>query len=303
MKHLVLSLTLVLIVAACSGSPEATTTSAGASEETVPTTLATTSTTETPATTGPSTTTTVPAAADTFLIAGNTCLLGWWDGDWQSEGLPPVTGGEQYQVVRLAEPITTSEGTEPRPWCDPLELLNIEFDPQLPGDWQDIDALAIQTLGDVRPHKVEMLSTSLDAYEEATSILLAGRVAGIPEVNLKQVIRTDLEGDGVDEVVVVASTMPDDPVETAAGNYTIVYLRKIMDGDVETALLGVHVVDDEGPFGWVQIEVAAIADLNGDGLMEIVLNGNVWEGAFLQAFEWAGSELGLLEVLSCGCGS
>lgn len=302
MKHLGLSVTLVLIVAACSGSPEATTTSAGESAETVQTTLASTSTTAFPTTTGPSTTTTVPPAADTFLIAGNTCLLGWWDGDWQSEGPPPALGGEQYQVVRLTEPITTSAGTEPRPWCDPLELLNIEFDPQLPGDWQDLDAIAVQTLGDVRPHKVEMLSTSLDAYIEATSNLLTGRVAGIPVINLKQVIRTDLEGDGVDEVVVVASTMPDDPINTAAGDYTIVYLRKILDGEVETALLGVQVVDEAGPFSWVQLGVAAIADLNGDGRMEIVLNGNVWEGAFLQAFEWVDNDLGLLEVLSCGCG-
>lgn len=303
MKHLGLSLTLVLIVAACSGSPEATTTSAGGSAETVQTTLASTSTTASPTTTGPSTTTTVQPAADTFLIAGNTCLLGWWDGDWQSEGPPPALGGEQYQVVRLTEPITTSAGTEPRPWCDPLELLNIEFDPQLPGDWQDLDAIAVQTLGDVRPHEVEMLSTSLAAYIEATSNLLAGRVAGIPVVNLKQVIRTDLEGDGVDEVVVVASTMPDDPIDTAAGDYTIVYLRKILDGEVETALLGIHVVDETGPFSWVQLAVAAIADLNGDGRMEIVLNGNVWEGAFLQAFEWVDNDLGLLEVLSCGCGA
>ena len=233
-------LTLIMILGACSGSP-ATTTTLVSSADPVATSTTSTSTPGSPSTPvsstttiEPTTTTTIPAVSDTFLIAGNTCLLGWWDGDWQSEGSAPVVGGEDYQVVKLTEEITTAVGTEPRPWCEPLELLNIEFDPALPGEWQDLDAVAIQTDGDVRPHKVELVSTSTVAYIDATADLLAGRVVGVPIINLTQVVRTDLEGDGVDEVIVAASTMPDDPLDTAAGDYTIVYLRKVLDGEVET---------------------------------------------------------------------
>ncbi len=167
----------------------------------------------------------------------------------------------------------------------------------------DTDAIAIQTTTDVRPYEVELLSTSIQAYIDATSSLLQSRVTGTPEIDVDQVIRTDLEGDGVDEVIVAASTMPDDPLETEADDYTILYLRKLLDGDVETAILGVHVAEEEGPFGWVTFQVAAVADLNGDGLMEIVVGGNVWEGGFLQVFEWIDADLGLIEVLECGCGA
>jgi hypothetical protein len=303
MRTLGIWLVLILLAAACSGSPSTTTTESPATvvmSSTVPVdaTVGTTTTT-----TAPSTTTTELPAADTFVVAGSTCLLGWWDGEWQSEGDPPVVGDEEYQVVRLDEPITTSVGTEPRPWCDPLELINIEFEPALPGEWMDLDAIAIQTIGEVRPNSVEILPTSIPAYLEATSELLAGFMTPTPVINLTQVVRTDLEGDGVDEVIVAAGTMPDDPLDTVAGDYSIIYLRKLIEGDVQTAILGRFIAEDPGPFSWVRYELSAVADLNGDGQMEIVIGGPVWEGAFLEAYEYVNDDLGPVEVLSCGCGA
>ena len=79
----------------------------------------------------------------------------------------------------------------------------------------------------------------------------------------------------------------------------------MIEGEVQTAILGVSVVEDlDNLFQNLAVfEVAAIADLNGDGKMEIVINGTVWEGAFLQAWEYINDDLGPVEVLSCGCGS
>ena len=303
MRTSVLTLALLVLLAACSGSPATTTTAPTtdpSTSSTVPveTTLATTTTSSAPATT-----TTTLAAPDTFLIAGSTCLLGWWDGDWQSEGEPPVVGGEEYQIVRLDEPVTTSIGTEPRPWCEPLELENIEFEPALPGEWLDLDAIAVQTTGDARPYSVEILPNTIPAYVDATAELLAAFVPPDPVINVTQVIRTDLEGDGVDEVIVAASSMPENPLDTVAGDYSIVYLRKLVEGDVQTAILGRFVAEDSGPFNWVRYEVSAVADLNGDGRMEIVIGGPVWEGAFLGVYEYVNDDLGPVEVLSCGCGA
>jgi hypothetical protein len=303
MRILGVWLVLILLAAACGGSPATTTTETPATAVTSSTVPVEATVGTTTTITAASTTTTELPAADTFLVAGATCLLGWWDGDWQSEGTPPVVGDEEYQVVRLDEPITTSVGTEPRPWCDPLDLINIEFEPALPGEWMDLDAIAIQATGDVRPYPVEILPTSIPAYIDATSELLAGYMASTPVVNLTQIVRTDLEGDGVDEVIVVANTMPDDPIDTAAGDYSIIYLRKLIDGEVQTAILGRFIAEDPGPFSWVRYELSAVADLNGDGQMEIVIGGPVWEGAFLEAYEYVNDDLGPVEVLSCGCGA
>ena len=307
MRSLLLLVAVLVILAACtadSGIPSTGPTTTAATTTTAPTTP-TTSIAPATTTTASSSTTTTLLDPDTFLAVGKTCLLGWWDGDWQSGDDLPVSGGEDYQVVRLDEPIASTTGSEARPSCEPLDLVSVEFDPAIPGDFFEIDALAIQTGAAVRPHTVELLGLSIPAYIEATSSLLATRVPGIPVVNLTQVIRTDLEGDGTDEVIVAASTIPDDLISSQVGDYSIVYLRKVIEGEVQTAILGVSVVEDlDNLFQNLAVfEVAAVADLNGDGKMEIVINGTVWEGAFLQAWEYINDDLGPVEVLSCGCGS
>ena len=274
---------------------------------TAPTTTTTSQaqTTITEASTTTTTPTTLPPLPDTYVTTGNTCLLGWWDGAWRTGDDPPVSGGEAYQVVRLDEPIATAAGSELKPDCDPLDLVNVDLDPPIPGSFLEVDALAIQSSGDVRPHKVELLGLSLPAYLDATADLMATRIDGIPEVDLTQVIRTDLEGDGVDEVIVSATTIPADWFASEVGDYSIVYLRKLIEGEVQTAILGVSVIEDLDDLlsDLVVFEVSAVADLNGDGKMEIILNGTVWEGAFLQAWEYVNDDLGPVEVLSCGCGS
>lgn len=289
-----------LALAACS-SPVTITTTEPAS---LPTS-ATTTTVPAASTTVETSTTTTTEPPDTLVTVGNTCLLGWWDEGWQNGDDLPVVGGEEYQVVRLDEPITLTTGSGARAHCEPFDLVSVEFDPEIPGGFLEVDALAIQTQGEVRPSPVELLGLSTPAYITATSELLETRVAGIPIITLTQVIRTDLEGDGVDEVIVAASTIPDDLISSQVGDYSIVYLRKVIEGEVQTAILGLSIVEDlDNLFQNLAVfEVAAVADLNGDGKMEIVLNGTVWEGAFLQAWEYVDDDLGPVEVLSCGCGS
>jgi hypothetical protein len=298
----------LVVLAGCNSDTAVTTsepTTASTAETTTTTTESVTSTDPSTTTTETTTTTTLPALPDTYVTVGNTCLLGWWDGDWQSGDVLPVSGGEEYQVVRLDEPITTTVGSGPTSHCEPLDLVSVELEPPIPGGFLEVDALAIQSSGPVRPQAVEMLGLTIPAYIEATSDLLETRVQGIPIINIIQVIRTDLEGDGVNEVIVAATTIPDDLISAQVGDYSMVYLRKVIEGEVQTAILGESIIENlDNLFSNLAVfEVAAVADLNNDGKMEIVLNGTVWEGAFLQAWEYINDDLGPVEVLSCGCGS
>lgn len=260
----------------------------------------------TPAPTTTTTTTTMaPLDPGTFLVTSGICTLGWWDGDWQSGDGLPVTGGEEYQVVRLDEPITTSVGSAPTTTCEPLELTSVLLDPDPSVDYFDVDPIAIQTESDVRPHNVEMLGLDLPAYIDATTALLTTRGVVDPVINIEQVIRTDLEGDGTNEVIVAASTIdPGDVFAAGVGDYTLVYLRKVVQGEVQTAILVDEIITslDQLPFGAVRYRVSAVADLNGDGKMEIVLSSEVWEGASVEAWEYVNDDLGPVQVHTCGCG-
>jgi hypothetical protein len=48
--------------------------------------------------------------------------------------------------------------------------------------------------------------------------------------------------------------------------------------------------------------VGAVADLNGDGRMEIVLTNAYYEGIGVEVWEYVDDDLGLVPQISAGCG-
>ncbi len=87
-----------------------------------------------------------------------------------------------------------------------------------------------------------------------------------------------------------------------AGAYSIVYLRRLVGGEVGTTILVNSFIADGDESTYVDASaVAAVADLNLDGRMEIVVDGSYGEGVFLLVFERV-DDLGPVQVMSCGCG-
>ncbi len=84
-------------------------------------------------------------------------------------------------------------------------------------------------------------------------------------------------------------------------------LRKIVRGDVETAVIGFrHVVDpgdDSVPPLLTRLRFSAIGDLNGDGTMEIATTWQFYEGSGQEVFEYVDDDLGPVLVLEGGCGA
>ncbi len=323
-----------VVLAACGGDGDAATTTNGGLEATTTVTSAddTTSSTGESTTSSPATTTTMIETTSTtvttttvattttagatttqptldlgsFVVTSGMCSLGWWGAGWQSGAALPVSGGEQYQVVRLDEPITIASGSAPTTTCEPLDLPTVPLEPEPPGGFLELDAVAIQTGGDVRPHLVALGDPGDPTYVDITAGLLESRGVADPDVIIEQVIRTDLEGDGVEEVIVAASSIdPADFLAAEVGDYSLVYLRRLVAGEVQTAILRDVIVlsPDDVPQNLGRYRVSAVADLNGDGKMEIILSSETWEGATVEAWEYVNDDLGPVEILGCGCGS
>lgn len=88
------------------------------------------------------------------------------------------------------------------------------------------------------------------------------------------------------------------------GEYSIVLTRSIVDGNVTTAVVASSVAQPvpEGATPFAQLlRLAAVADLNGDGTMELVVQSNYYEGSGAELYE---AEQGgrFTQVLSVGCG-
>lgn len=312
-----LTLALMLVVVACSGETGGSTTSSTSAPTTTAPAPTTTVAPSTTTTTTPTTTTSVASTTTTTtdLLEGNWAesplvttgfgALGWWDGsswvDAEAAGTLPVSGGEDYQVVRLDEVARTTGGPQ-TPVCEPLELVGVELaEPDLLGDFPGPYGLAVSAPWQLQPYLFEETDDD-GTYAGFARELLASRGLDVDSPAIKQVIRTDLEGDGVNEVLVVAEEVTTGFL-LEEGDYSIAFLRKVVEGEVQTAVLGDTVVlGEEDRFAGAH-SIGGVADLNGDERMEIITNSAFFEGFNVAAWEYVNDDLGPVKVLETGCGS
>jgi hypothetical protein len=230
--------------------------------------------------------------------------MGWWDGDsWvPGDGSVeiPLVGGEQFQVVLLDEPITTATGSS-LGICEPIGTPLLNFEPPLPGGSQEPGGIAIIADWDVRPYGVSLLAAIPEEHVDAVAQFLSNRGIDDAEPNIEQVIVTDIEGDGDAEVLIVVSRLPED-LFGGPGDYSAVLLRKQVEGEWQTAVLGFDETEDESPY-ILKYVVAAMVDLNNDARMEIVIDAYYYEGAGTVAYEYVNDDLGPQEAIGGGCGA
>jgi hypothetical protein len=311
-------LALLLVVGACSPSVTAettTSTSEGTSSTSAP--PATTSMPATSTTVPPSTTTTTEATTTTTiglldgtwaeepLITTGFGAIGWWDGSgWRdavTEGELPVEGGEDYQVMVLDELSRTTAGPETTV-CEPLELIGVELeDPDLLGGYPGPYGVAISAPWELQPHVFEAIADD-GTYSGFASELLSTRGLDVEEPVIKQLFRTDLDGDGVNEVLVVAEKVTQGLL-LEPGDYSIAFMRKVVDGDVQTVILEETLVFDEQDRFAGAHAFGGAADLNDDGRMELIVDSAFFEGFNVAIWEYANDDLGAVQVLQTGCGS
>ena len=135
-----------------------------------------------------------------------------------------------------------------------------------------------------------------------------------PQVTLTRLIRADLDGNGTQEVIIEARHFQngrDDfpPPVGQPGDYSLLLLRAVVGGKVVTTVLGEHIApqtpwdsgsSDPMPMATLH-RLAGVADLNGDGRMELVLYGAYYEGSGFSVQQW--TPAGLKGTpLESGCG-
>jgi hypothetical protein len=268
-------------------------------------------TTTTETTAPDATTTTVPDSSGVrSAVVSVDGVVGSWSGSrwvrWD-EGPIPLEGGETYVLVRASPPTARVEvGSAPVPGCDVVQPPPwfVEIDGLGPPVGLEPPPVAVTGVQVPVPREAEEIGASA-AHVEAASLALAGTGIEDPSPDLAQVLRVDFEGDGVDEVLLVAERLSD-PVGLYAqvGDYSVLLLRQVIDGQAVTSVVDASharpVSDGETPFVYVT-RVAAVADFNGDGVMELATRSRYYEGAAtaVRTVDPAGgSEL----VLEVGCG-
>jgi hypothetical protein len=329
-----------VVIASCS-TDTSTTSSGTLTPTTLPAGATTTmfgSTTTTPAdaattiptTTSPATTTTVAPSATTTPPAASTEVaaafvggpdddfwlpLGYWDGSaWvqlgeESESTPlefPAATGDALHVTGLdLAPATASLGSAGEACFD--ERVGFAVDASVPTpEPPGFGYSGIGVVGDweIQPRPANQLGLQIDEYRQIGATFADDLGVDGTTGKVVQVVRSDLDGDGMEEVLVAFEHF-ESPFG-APGDFSIVYLRApqiagpVVDTVVFSSFVAPDLADDQLPFMNLA-RVLGVVDLNGDGRMEVALRTWYYEGAGVSAFEFDGD--GVVAVMSNGCGA
>jgi hypothetical protein len=165
------------------------------------------------------------------------------------------------------------------------------------------------------PRKPLIADVTQSVYVEAVRDFLKARGVADPKVQITRILRVDLDGDGEEEVLISATNyfdenksdhsaapFPEAPIDSPRpGSYSIVILRRVVAGKVQTQLVAgeVYPKPDE-PVAPNVYQIAAVLDLNGDGKLEVIVHSFYYEGGQTTIYRCQPDKIE--EVLSVECG-
>lgn len=155
-----------------------------------------------------------------------------------------------------------------------------------------------------QPRLPRAQSTAQPLYAQAAASVLRQPNFKLGSARLTQLLRVDLNGDGIEEVLMCAHSRPDmgKTPEIKVGDYSLAALRFVQNGKVRTVALTKEIYPKGATFAAPNhFEVMACADINRDGKMEIVISTGYYEGFGLQVWEFNGQNPEL--KLSAGWGA
>ena len=223
----------------------------------------------------------------------------WLDSERAGRALK---AGTKFRVFSLTKETGTAKCNKPKADQEVCpDVWHVELSP-VPDD----HTIAVAAPWNPQPRAARVADSGQAVYRDAVREFLRGRGLRDPKVKITQLLRVDLDGDGEDEVLVTATdygTKSDDdiPSESPANSYSMVLLRRVVDGKVRTQLVDGEFYRKAGNFNAPQrFRVAGVLDVDGDGKLEVIVDASYYEGGSTHIFRCTPWKIE--KVLSVTCG-
>ena len=244
-------------------------------------------------------------------VGGGGCLMGGVsNGKWleAKDAEKLMRGGERYNVYDWARKVGVRTGDKPvsegAPCSDTLYIKNMAPNAQEAG------LIAVGGNWNALPRLPKVESTRSLIYRAAVADVLRRNGIARPQVRIVKVWRVDLDGDGTEEVLINATRAKrydsgSISAESNPGDYSLELLRKVIKGKVQTIMLDGEYhpkgrnPETDGPPN--EYNLTAVLDLNGDGRMEVIVEGGYYEGDWKNVYVINGDNA--KSVIGCGCGA
>lgn len=207
----------------------------------------------------------------------------------------------EYRLFTLKGEAGTVSGSSAAPdteVCPDIWLQKITPEPELTQA-----AIGVHASWNPQPRKAKVMDPSQDAYQRAVADLLAGKGVAKPQIKIAQLLRVDLDGDGEDEVLISATRYvhKDELMTAEAGDYSFVALRRVVKGAVRTQILSGEFYPKKMEDAAPNIhEISGLLDLNGDGVLEVLINSTYYEGGGLKVWQLQKDKLVTVLEIECG---
>jgi hypothetical protein len=157
----------------------------------------------------------------------------------------------------------------------------------------------------LKPRPIAQVSGGVPAYQQLGEDAFAEESVDASLGAVEQIVIADLDGDGDDEAIVGFEYVQDPASPGSPGDLAAILLVDTASRSAQT-IIAANVPSDAGDdvdfFAVIdRFRVLDVADLNGDGRMEVVIHAWFYEGASVILYEYDGTTL--TEVLATGCGS
>jgi len=235
-------------------------------------------------------------------------------GNWVKADKAAKSVGKKttYQVYGLTKQVGQITAGKPKSVEEPCpDTLTVSLSSK-PKD----GVIGLAATWNALPRKPIIADTTQSVYVDAVRDFLKSHGINDPKVRITRILRVDLEGDGEAEVLISATNYftgeksnvhPAAPFSEApihapqGGSYSIVILRRVIEGNVQTKLVAgeVYAKPDESVAPNVY-NLAAVLDLNGDGKLEVIVHSFYYEGGQTTIYRCEPDKIEPVFSVECG---
>lgn len=238
------------------------------------------------------------------IVQGSYLVGGTQGGKWLKPARVPLGASPKFRSVRNDtndKTILTGQTDEKWDACNENRIVRFrsrddEDDDQLPGLF-----IGERAGWNLIPRRPTSLDTGDAAITDAVTTFLRSKGIRRSPTKIKEAISVDLDGDGTAEMIITGHYYRRwDEFELSAGDYSFALFRVGSGPAARNLLLDGQFLDQRIDADYAEHSIVAVADLNGDGRMEIAIRSTHSESDRQMLFEFQKDKAVMIFDESCG---